>query len=187
MTAVITSIYQFQASCFSLHCYTGRKESHDVCITTSLYQLYRKQHDSKTNTGLFIFCLPCLLFQCSAYLSIHVLYAEYHYIFHFVSWQSTLLSGITLFTRSVWVFSIRSNPTALAMCKNPGQALSLHHLWPPSSNGYQVELKFVLWEWFQLQKYAVYCSRRWSFKGVISNTRGIIDVYTNERTETSGL
>ena len=45
-----------------------------------------------------------------------------------------------------------SIPVVLVMCTSVWQALNLRRLWPPSSNGYQVEQKLVVCEWFQLQK-----------------------------------
>ena len=61
----------------------------------------------------------------------------------------------------------------LIMCESLGQALNPHCLPPPSSYGYQVEQKFVLCEWLQLQKMLYserckLCKRELQYLGVIN-------------------
>ena len=62
-----------------------------------------------------------------------------------------------------------------------------HPLCPPSSNGYQVERKFVLCEWLQLQKITLLSPQRDETVKVSSNTRGVITVKSPEPTGISGL
>ena len=56
---------------------------------------------------------------------------------------------LRLWTQDPGVWS--SIPAALVMCQSFGWAFNPHHLWPLSSNGYQVERKLILCEWLQLQ------------------------------------